>query len=634
MNYSYLSTKKYISLFIFLILLTFHVHGYSNLSIIVNVKGSQAGGEFAHFKVLVNGEKVGMSFSSPDYENYTFPIPNQNPVEEVRVVFDNDRVIDGHDRNLFVKGIELEGEFFNAPAENVTYVQSNGRVREYRDRMPWNGDLIFDINNRCYGDFLLSSQQEVDEFDCKEIMGKLTISGNDITNLDGLSSLIYVDFLEIIDNESLSSIEGLLSISEVSSGISIINNTSLISLNGLNNVKNIGGPFEIIDNPSLKNVDGLSSLQYCTDYFRIRNNDQLTNLDGLSSFKKVEYDELLIADLYISENDALTNLDGLSSLTSLYYFNVADNSSLKTLPHFTDLTHVFQLSVRGNSNLLLIKGFRTDINIGYTFINDNEKLSNCCTLYPVVKNVSEQAFVSDNGNLCTLDDILDRHSCNKLLVNVKGSQAGGEFAHFKVLVNGEKVGMSFSSPDYENYTFPIPNQNPVEEVRVVFDNDRVIDGHDRNLFVKGIELEGEFFNAPAENVTYVQSNGRVREYRDRMPWNGDLIFELKLANARTANNYTMESMTRDSVVSQTLNAMIFPNPSEGEFSLLLGEFKSNYINITLFDLRGQLLMTKEVQVEPYREFNTIDLSYSDKGVYLLKIGSNKHSADVIKLVIN
>lgn len=119
-----------------------------------------------------------------------------------------------------------------------------------------------------------------------------------------------------------------------------------------------------------------------------------------------------------------------------------------------------------------------------------------------------------------------------------------------------------------------------------------------------------------------------------MPWNGDLIFELKLANARTANNYTMESMTRDSVVSQTLNAMIFPNPSEGEFSLLLGEFKSNYINITLFDLRGQLLMTKEVQVEPYREFNTIDLSYSDKGVYLLKIGSNKHSADVIKLVIN
>ena len=44
----------------------------------------------------------------------------------------------------------------------------------------------------CQGNITLSSQAEVDAFSCTEINGSLVISGNDITNLNTLSSLMKV----------------------------------------------------------------------------------------------------------------------------------------------------------------------------------------------------------------------------------------------------------------------------------------------------------------------------------------------------------------------------------------------------------------------------------------------------------
>ena len=44
----------------------------------------------------------------------------------------------------------------------------------------------------CAGDITLSSQAEVDAFNCAEVTGTLTISGTDITNLDGLYMLTKI----------------------------------------------------------------------------------------------------------------------------------------------------------------------------------------------------------------------------------------------------------------------------------------------------------------------------------------------------------------------------------------------------------------------------------------------------------
>src|SRR5260221_12049517 len=127
----------------------------------------------------------------------------------------------------------------------------------------------------CTGDVTLTSQAEVDAFaatyGCTVITGTLTISGNDITNLDSLRFLTRVEHDLIISN-----------------------NPNLIDLTGLSSLTYAGaggaGPYpgaHIGYNPKLTNLDGLNKLSSVAGVLAIYNNDALTNLDGLSSLMSV-----------------------------------------------------------------------------------------------------------------------------------------------------------------------------------------------------------------------------------------------------------------------------------------------------------------------------------------------------------
>src|SRR5260221_13840711 len=127
----------------------------------------------------------------------------------------------------------------------------------------------------CSGDITLTSQAEVDAFAttyaCAVITGTLTISGNDITNLDSLRFLPRVEHDLIISN-----------------------NPNLIDLTGLSSLTYAGaggaGPYpgaHIGYNPKLTNLDGLNKLSSVAGVLAIYNNDALTNLDGLSSLMSV-----------------------------------------------------------------------------------------------------------------------------------------------------------------------------------------------------------------------------------------------------------------------------------------------------------------------------------------------------------
>src|SRR5882757_9747956 len=71
----------------------------------------------------------------------------------------------------------------------------------------------------CTGDITLTTQAQVDGFPamygCTEITGTLTISGNDITNLDSLYSLTMVGKLTVSSNGSLTNLDGLSGLSKV-----------------------------------------------------------------------------------------------------------------------------------------------------------------------------------------------------------------------------------------------------------------------------------------------------------------------------------------------------------------------------------------------------------------------------------
>ncbi|HEV8511667.1 MAG TPA: hypothetical protein VGQ59_00225, partial [Cyclobacteriaceae bacterium] len=130
----------------------------------------------------------------------------------------------------------------------------------------------FSANGQCVGPITLSSQADVNAFPstygCTELSGTLTISGNDITNLDSLHHLTKVDMdLFITNNHNLSNLTGLSLLTYVGAGggpypgAHITDNPKLINLDGLNNLTTIAGLLEISNNATLTNMDGISSLQ-------------------------------------------------------------------------------------------------------------------------------------------------------------------------------------------------------------------------------------------------------------------------------------------------------------------------------------------------------------------------------------
>ena len=74
----------------------------------------------------------------------------------------------------------------------------------------------------CQADLVLSSQAQVDAFNCTEVQGNIIISGADITNLSALSSLTkVVGRLSIVDNPNLASFDGLSGLRSVDDFLAI-----------------------------------------------------------------------------------------------------------------------------------------------------------------------------------------------------------------------------------------------------------------------------------------------------------------------------------------------------------------------------------------------------------------------------
>ncbi|HLP93685.1 MAG TPA: hypothetical protein VK168_06590 [Saprospiraceae bacterium] len=172
-----------------------------------------------------------------------------------------------------------------------------------------------------------STQAEIDQFaldypDCKQIMGNVTISGPDITNLNGLSGITsFGKGLYIQNNPNLESLEGLNQVHTIGAGavsgsLYITNNPNLTDLSGLDELSHIFMRLDISQNDGLDSLHGLDKLQSIGSTFYFQNNDQIKDLKGLG---RLEY---VGGDVYIEDCDQLLSLAGLEKLdrvgSSLY----------------------------------------------------------------------------------------------------------------------------------------------------------------------------------------------------------------------------------------------------------------------------------------------------------------------------
>jgi hypothetical protein len=188
-----------------------------------------------------------------------------------------------------------------------------------------------------------TTQTQIDSFqinypNCTLLEGNVTISGDDITNLNGISVLTSIGgnltigsyYFANSDLVTLSGLEGLIS---VGGSLHVRGNDVLTSLNGLNNMISIGGGL-VIDgnnglNDQLSDLTGLNSLGsiggglYIGEYLS-GGNHSLTSLNGLESLTSIG------GALYIIGNHSLTNIAGLQNINagSINGLSIARNMSL------------------------------------------------------------------------------------------------------------------------------------------------------------------------------------------------------------------------------------------------------------------------------------------------------------------
>ena len=116
-----------------------------------------------------------------------------------------------------------------------------------------------------------TTQAQIDSFqilypNCMEIEGDVRIHGNDITNLNALSSITQINGLLLIghytgsSNLSLSSLGGLSNLTSVGKLIIGGGNDTLSDLTGLENVTSIGEGLTIAGNNAHKSIDQLTNI--------------------------------------------------------------------------------------------------------------------------------------------------------------------------------------------------------------------------------------------------------------------------------------------------------------------------------------------------------------------------------------
>ena len=117
------------------------------------------------------------------------------------------------------------------------------------------------------------------------------------------------------------------------------------------------------------------------------------------------------------------------------------------------------------------------------------------------------------------------------VVNASGQAAGGIWPQFKLRLDGVDLGQAtVSSTSTGRYTFTAkvaPDQ--AHKVQIVYTNDDFVNGQDRNLIVKSLEINGKAVNSASSLVTYDKGalDGiDVVPGQEGMWWNGALNFAL------------------------------------------------------------------------------------------------------------
>lgn len=145
----------------------------------------------------------------------------------------------------------------------------------------------------------------------------------------------------------------------------------------------------------------------------------------------------------------------------------------------------------------------------------------------------------------TGNDTLIGETLSTITVGARASLADNIGANMELWIDGVKAGSAIvSSTSYTNYSFDVvlPTSHDAK-IDIVYTNDAVINGQDRNLFVSGITLNGTTIASNSSGVTLDKGTGsaafdglNVIAGQSTLAWNGSLRFTAPTSSSATAGN--------------------------------------------------------------------------------------------------
>lgn len=366
--------------------------------------------EVFYFYVAILGENKGETYLPGQIEVVNGKYSHQQGIDSL-----NQKVIlePGHDQYT----IKIESENYHPFEDTFSYDSLSSYVST---------PLIIElelldpcVGGTYVGDVVLNTQEEVDDFGSKcykKIEGHLKIGAyyienlTSITNLESLDSLVEVTgSLKIEFNQSLKSLKGLNNLSSVGGILTISGNEILGSLSELKITR--AKLLAINNNNALTNFDGLQGLRSLNSV-EVRGNQNLVNFKGLENLKSIE------TSLNITKNKNLNSFEGLENLEELGGLNLVANSSLVSLSGFknsiTSLNHLYLL---GNSSLRDLKGMLSeDCTIKNTVIIDNNPSLESLEGLRFHNDITFNFELTDNSSLTDISAMSDINTIGRDLI--------------------------------------------------------------------------------------------------------------------------------------------------------------------------------------------------------------------------
>jgi hypothetical protein len=82
-----------------------------------------------------------------------------------------------------------------------------------------------------------------------------------------------------------------------------------------------------------------------------------------------------------------------------------------------------------------------------------------------------------------------------------------------------------------------------------------------------------------------------------------------------------------------LELSIYPNPAEVEYNIELKNASQGQAKLVMNDLYGRNVLIRNFSVDETCEYQTVDVSQLDKGVYILNLITSDHHQVVNKIVV-